>query len=551
MEKVKDKIKFEKIINICIKILLIFFTMLALLNIIIFRDNLIQKYNYMGIFLFSVIYILIIAMGIFLNKKIKNCINKKVRIILKVILWIVFIGIQIIYGILISRKIGFDCGVVNGDAIDLVNGKFMNASYYATNNNNIFLLLLLEGVFHIVHFFNSDQYLIASIILNIVFIDIAIIYINKTCKTLFGDKYSFIHYFFSIPMLGLTPYIAITYTDTLSLVYPITIFYYYLCYKKSIQKREKYIIIMTILSVVGLLIKPTNIIMTMAICIIELVSFVNKKLSKVDENQNQITSIKKFATNLLLVILVSVMIYGAFYAYRDIRLGDYISKEDYENKSLPLTHFFMMGLKPTEEEGTYYGYYNATDVENTKSHIGVKAKISYNLEEAMKRLKKMGIVGYTSYLYDKCTWIISDGTFAYGIEGHFYTDEPIMKGKFAQIVQNYSYREEEGYINITTNVLQAFWTMLIFFILMGTILKFLAKKEEKESIYILRISMIGIILFILLFEARARYLINYIPIFIVLGVYGTIQIHKMIKKIKHIKGEKNEKAKFDDYSTLL
>ena len=63
--------------------------------------------------------------------------------------------------------------------------------------------------------------------------------------------------------------------------------------------------------------------------------------------------------------------------------------------------------------------------------------------------------------------------------------------------------------------------------------------------------MIGIILFILLFEARARYLINYIPIFIVLGVYGTIQIHKMIKKIKHIKGEKNEKAKFDDYSTLL
>ena len=45
---------------------------------------------------------------------------------------------------------------------------------------------------------------------------------------------------------------------------------------------------------------------------------------------------------------------------------------------------------------------------------------------------------------------------------------------------------------------------------------------------ILKLSIIGIILFIVIFEGRSRYLYNYIPIFIILGTVGIKNIIKYI-----------------------
>ena len=532
MNLIEKETKFKKGILICIKILIIFFIGLALLNILIFKDNLIQNFNDVGIFVFFVIYLFIIGIAIYLHEKIKKIINKKIQTILKYVLWLFFIGIQVFYAISIMRQIGFDCGVVFGDAIQLMNGTFDNVLYYSTYSNNIFLLLLLEMLFHIIHFFNIENYLMASVILNVICIDIAIIYIHKVCKAMFEKKYSFLHYFFSIPMLGLTPYIAVTYTDTLSLMFPIAIFYYYICYKRNTNKKQ-YIAFITIFSIIGFLMKPTNVIVLIAICIVEAIDWINHKCTPKFTKEMLKKRVKSCALNFIVIFVAFSITYGGYSIYKNIKLGDYISKEDFANNGFPLTHFFMMGLKPTDledEEDTYYGYYNENDVENTRAHIGTREKITYNLQEAFRRLEKMGIGGYIRYLYDKYTWIISDGTFAYGIEGNFYTDEPIENGPVAQIIQQFSYRGEKGYTYVTTNILQAYWVIVLFFIVMSTAIRFLRK--EMRGITILRLSVIGIILFILLFEARARYLINYVPIFIVLSVYGIMLTHKKLQKVK-------------------
>lgn len=515
-----SKLNLKNIINICIKTLITALLGLAIINIFILKDNISYDFNYKIIIPCLILYIAIIMLAIFL----KNKYNKKTPKWLKIVLWTLLIGIQIGYVVILYRQIGFDCGVVIGSAKDLIAGNFDNVQYFSTYTNNMFLLLFFEICFRLAHLINFQKDLMVAIMINIIAIDVAIWLIAKVCIKIFGEKYSFISYIISVPILGITPYIAVAYTDTLSLPFTVGLFYGYICYKQN--KKTKYLIYITICGIIGLLIKPTNIIILIAIILIELINLIMKIASKTREK----IDIKICLKNTLAIVLTAIIIYGGFSVYKQIRLGKYITKEDIENNSFSMTHFFMMGLKPTEVEGKYYGHYNQDDVDNTAAHIGKEAKKEYNISEAKNRLKNMGVKGYISFLYDKYTWIISDGTFFYGNEGHFYTTEPFFKEGFAKLVQDYSYQGREGYRNVTVNILQTYWCAVLILITLGTIIKFI--KKEKDEINILRLSVIGIIAFILLFEARSRYLINYLPIMIILAVYGAIEIYQKVANIK-------------------
>lgn len=516
----KSKINLKNIINICIKTIIIALLGQAILNIFILKDNVSYDFNYNIIIPSLILYIAIIMLAIF----IKNKYNKKTPKWMKIVLWALLIIIQIGYVVILYRQIGFDCGVVIGSAKDLIAGTFDNVQYFSTYTNNMFLLLFFEIFFRLAHLINFKKDLMVAIIINIIAIDVAIWLISKVCTKIFGEKYSFISYMISVPMIGITPYIAVAYTDTLSLPFTVGAFYGYLCYKQN--KKIKHLIYITICGIIGLLIKPTNIIILIAILLIELINLIMKETSKTLGKIN----IKICVKNTLAIVLTAGIIYGGFSIYKQVRLEKYISKQDIENNAFSMTHFFMMGLKPTDAEGKYYGHYNQDDVDNTAAHIGKKAKKEYNIIEAKNRLKNMGIKGYISFLYDKYTWIISDGTFFYGNEGHFYTTEPFFKEGLAKIVQEYSFQGRQGYRNITVNILQTYWCVVLIFATLGTIIKFI--KKEKDEINILRLSIIGIIAFILLFEARSRYLINYVPIMIILAVYGAIEIYQKIANIK-------------------
>lgn len=518
----------------CILITIILFVLLlvAVINILIVRDNVEWNFNYKMICCFFIIYSLIIYLIMrYFSKKQNN--YSKFKNIIKIILIVGIYILQLVYAILIRRNIGFDCGVVYGAAIELVNGTFSMAEYFSIYGNNIFLLLMLEIIFRITKLFGITNYLVVEIVLNVIIIDIAILYIYKICKMMFGKKYCKICNFISFPLIGITPYISVVYSDTLSLIFPIAIFYNYLHIKNgsdiSIAKRLIYISIFTI---IGFLIKPTNVIILIAIIMNEIINMLQNILNK---KNNEVNSSRKFEykKSLRYIIYISItciLIYFGYNVYRNVRLNDYISKVDIEKNSFPMTHFFMMGLKPENIEGKYYGFYLEEDVQATKSQIGIEAKKEFNINEAKNRLKAMGIKGYLSYLYDKYTWIISDGTFFYGKEGNFYTTNAYSNSDFAKFIQNYTYRDEEGYRLITINIMQTIWVMVLIMTIVDICIKF--DDKHTFNLNVLRLSAIGIILFILLFEARSRYLINHLPIFIILATSGIIKIYTYLNKEK-------------------
>lgn len=489
------------------------------------------------IFLFFLIYMVFILMFIKMREKITEKIDKNSffwqhRKQVKGILCIMAILGQVGYAMLLRRNIGFDCGTVQGTAVELLDGNLTNVIYFAMYGNNVFLLLVLEIWFRVAQMFGCTNYLVIAILFNVIIIDLALLYLSKICLQLFGEKYHGVEKFFSYPMLAITPYISVVYTDTLSLLFPIIIFYQYLCLKKEQEKIIKRVILITVFTIIGYLIKPTNVIILIAIVMVESWNFLfHKKCWK----HLSAANIKKVMLYFLVIGMTTVLIYGIFTMYKNRRLNQYISKEMIEENSFPMTHFLMMGLKPVDYEGTYYGCYFEDDVLATQSYVGTQAKVNYHWQEIKKRLKAMGIKGYLSYLYDKYTWVISDGTFFYGREGNFYTSDPYEKGKIASTIQKYVYFDQSSFRNVTIHMMQAYWCFLLSMVTFSAFIG-IGKKEksERSEIHVLRLAIIGILLFILLFEARSRYLINYLPIFMILGVYGIKMIDETITRKDHL-----------------
>ena len=81
--------------------------------------------------------------------------------------------------------------------------------------------------------------------------------------------------------------------------------------------------------------------------------------------------------------------------------------------------------------------------------------------------------------------------------------------------------------------MQFFWVMILL------LQCFSYKKDNKDEIYIVYLSMIGLLFFELLFESRARYLYTFSPVFILLAVGGLRNIYTFTKTI-------NTNSKFDN-----
>ena len=341
---------------------------------------------------------------------------------------------------------------------------------------------------------------------------------------------------FIFPLILFTPFIIVPYTDTLTLFIPIAIFYFYLKIKDNTKLQYLYVFIEAILLVGGYFLKPTCVIIGIAILLAEFL-YINVKKETIYSHLKQL--------GIVLVILV-IGTYSVLVAYnylKDTNISKYISMKEFEEKSIPATHFLMMGMKEGKisdargKNNTMFGGYDGEDYNNTTRIKGKEEKIKYHLAIIKERLQNFGIYGYMKFVYNKVIWILSDGTFYYGAEGTFFITQPYNQSRIAKKIQGFINISSKKYQYITANIMQIVWVDL----LIGIIFTY---KNREKKINILKFSIIGIILFIVLFEGRARYLYNYIPMFIIVGTLGIkniiTKIEGKLRNKKEIEHEKKE-----------
>ena len=100
------------------------------------------------------------------------------------------------------------------------------------------------------------------------------------------------------------------------------------------------------------------------------------------------------------------------------------------------------------------------------------------------------------------------------------------------------YYDNGSYFWLFSSIEQCLWILVILFIGLKCVFTLGDKSRERDYEYLVMIlSIIGLTIFELLFEARARYLYIYVPVYILVALYGIRDMDHRIRGKGEIKDE--------------
>lgn len=353
---------------------------------ILFASLFFNKYKTINPVLVIAVSIVYLAISYGLYKILGKIKNTKLYVS---ILLAVLVIIQLLFAYFFAVEPSWDFGTIYETAINsaLGNAKINSNLYFYVHPNNIGATILLSIYYKVFSLFNITNWNTLGIILNIIFIDVGIIYIYKILKLYYSKEKLNFYFFLILAFSPFITYVPIFYTDTLSLPFGIAGIYYYLVYEQRNDKKLLLFISGFLLGL-GYFIKSSIMIVFIAIIIY---NFIKKKKE----------SLLQILLKLLIIILGILIPFLTLKIYIMINFDNKVSNE----LQFPATHYIMMGLKNK-------GGYNAQDQSYTEKFKGIKNKEKQNIKIIKRRIKAMWEKHTLLEFYvNKIVYTWGDGTF--------------------------------------------------------------------------------------------------------------------------------------------
>lgn len=461
--------------------------------------------------LFLLIGLLLVGIITFLLMKKEKEITLKNMVVLSCIFFV--IQVFLIYNYLFET--GWDCSQLMATARGLALGEDISALtswYFLRFPNNLFLVFVMKSIYSLGFSIGLESglcYALTVVILCFVS-NIAGVLLYKILYKLTGNSWcGLVGWILFILLVGLSPWMQVPYSDTFGLIFPIGILSLYYLFPQN-KKIIQYLLI-GICTIVAYEIKPQACIISIAIALIDLILLIKKEgISSSSKLKNHFKQYIAFIVGCCIAFLMCSACINSLGIKTD------------KNKEFGITHFLMMGLN-NETNGTY----SDEDVGISHSASTYEERVKINLETSKQRIEKYGFTGMVDHLHKKLLVVYNDGTFAWGCEGNFYSYKLDTENKpLANILRSFYYTDEEG-TNTTYfySTEQSIWYALLFLMLFA----FRIHDKNAEFISIIMLDVIGLTLFELLFEARARYLFCNVPLYIMLATYGLNNIIQTIQ----------------------
>ena len=317
--------------------------------------------------------------------------------------------------------------------------------------------------------------------------------------------------------IGTSPWLFIPYTDSMGLIFPILILWCYRRLKYSPpQQRLRWSVLLGIFTFLGFEIKVQTFIVFIAICIVELITCLQKQTFRVK----------------LLARVKSILVIGAVFVFGNLFISliavpsMHISID--QNCPVGITHYLMMGAN-TELNGTY----SQDDVNYSISFPDTKSRTAANISTFKQRISDIGVVGLIKHLAKKTLVNYADGTFAWAQDGNGNmqllpdknnTTSPFLKSLFYTNETGTRYQQFRDFKQII-------WLTTLFASL-GMVFCIFKGRKPENGVLVAVLSIIGLTIFELIFESRARYLYTYAPIYILLGVLGWRSIWHYLQQVR-------------------
>jgi len=319
-------------------------------------------------------------------------------------------------------------------------------------------------------------------------IDVTLLYTYKLIKII-NEKHSRAFMLLALFASPLVFYIPIFYTDTLSLPFIIVPIYYLYKYF-FLNQKISYIMVSGLMIGIGSLIKPTTLILLIAI-LIYIIIIKNKKINYY------------LFVPLIIVLAVIPLLIGKVFT------NHFFDKESITKYRIPTLHYILIGM---ERNGEYseerYKEINSYVGEDTKIKV-VKKNLSKRINEMIKKNEVL------SFYNRKITYTWTDGTFYSRVK---LVREPVHK-EYTKYVSSTN-NEDLLYWSISNGQ----WLIILLLMICGIGFRKYLPKELKEFSLLLYIATFGLFLFLLIWETRSRYLVNYYPIFLVNAYIGICAI---------------------------
>lgn len=305
-----------------------------------------------------------------------------------------------------------------------------------------------------------------------------------------------------IVCIGLTPWKIVPYTDVYSMVFPVLSICFYVYYRTYEKMAAKGICLMlTFASIMlGGLMKPSVYVLLITILIAEVWS--------------ALFSGEKGRWKWLLadaVLLLAILFGGN--AAKDTMVSD-LGLIQNENIAATWHHYFYMGLNETTTGG-----YNPDDVAmyGEFQDRPIEERNKAEIERAIGRMQERGADGSLYFWLRKMVMTFNDGTLGWQTEGdNENAFAPIANGgKLTEFLRDVFWRNSR-YAGRYNTICQFFWIMLLT-CLPGICL---GRRDGIKTGSLFMISFLGIFLYLMLFESRARYLFCFVPVLVVQAALG-------------------------------
>lgn len=404
--------------------------------------------------------------------------------------------------------------------------------YFSRYPNQLFLYGVFTGIAHFLQAFGISNYYLGLICLSSLSVAACVPMTAYIAKRMAGHAVGYGAFVLSAVMCGLSPWIMVPYSDTFGMFFTVFILWCYVCLDKQVQNQDEQTsalagvhvdaridtrtccrwFLMGLAVVIGYAIKPTVIFVFVAIVVIELIQWLASLAphdSRGPQSSKDPYDLRKTATAIV------ACVFGIVLAFALTSLVKNSTYDVDENAAFSATHFLMMGANPVSG-----GVWSVSDVELSDAANTPEERSKANLAEFKNRVMAMDLPQANMFLLKKLLTNFADGTFAWEIEGDFYTQ---IIGTNEAVLNFYGISSDASLDNNTFAPLsQVLWL----FVLVGCILIVLGRRPLKAETMI-AFTLLMLSTFLMLFEARARYLFLYLPFFIILGTMGwnRLRIH--------------------------
>ena len=469
-----------------------------------------------GMFL-MIIPLMAVAL-LMLKKAEKKPLSRKASFAVSAVITLLFVGLYYL-NMWIAKEIAFhlpwDVSVVTSYAWKYSTGAPMGGEpYFSMYSNNLPITYILGRIYvfaveHGATYPYPTDFMWIQV--NCVLFSVAGVFTCLSIKKLTDNVMAeILTFFIYLALVGISPWKLEPYTDAYGLVFPIASLYFYLSYQKATGKWVKCIclILSMVIAAFGGFIKPNLYIILIAVVAVELIRFLG--------------DIKgRWLYALILVFMIPLLIFGIKTGKNAVirELGTEFNQEiEYD-----WHHFFYMGQNPKTT-----GSYSAEDGEILGQHQTSKAeRIAAEKEKILERLQEKGVWGNLKFWWTKLVMTFNDGTFGWAVE--VWHDSEFPETLASQTIWTLRFRALFWGEDPKSEIYEGGAHFIWLFCLLGIPGLCLERKKKMPGV-ILTVSLLGMIFYQMFFEARARYLFAFVPVIVVVAVYGMMIYVDRIRK---------------------